>query len=101
MRLVCFFDVPSVTEKEKKEAQRFREFLLKKGFVMMQWSMYAKHLLYNDSLESLSNSIKNRLPENGNLMLIEMTDKQFENLLIYNNFQRTKPPKKYETIELF
>lgn len=101
MRLICFFDVPSVTEKEKKEAQQFREFLLKKGFIMMQWSMYAKHLLYNDSLESLSNSIKNKLPENGNLMLIEMTDKQFECLLVYNNFQRTRPPKKYEIIELF
>lgn len=101
MRLVCFFDVPSVTEKERKEAQRFRQFLLKKGFVMLQWSVYVKHLLYNDSVESLSNSIKNNLPENGDLILLEMTDKQFENLLIYNNFQRQSPPRKYYELELF
>ncbi len=101
MRLVCLFDVPNVSKKEKKDAQLFREFLLKKGFIMLQWSMYAKHILYNDNIETLSQSIKNRLPENGNLMLIEMTDKQFERIQIFNNYHKNNPPRKYQQLELF
>jgi CRISPR-associated protein Cas2 len=101
MRLICLFDLPSVSDEEVKNAKNFREFLLKKGFVMLQWSMYVKHLLYNDSVTHLSESIRRKLPENGNLMLIEMTDRQFESIMVFNNYQTQKPPRKYSELELF
>jgi CRISPR-associated protein Cas2 len=101
MRLICSFDLPCVTEKEIKEAKKFREFLLKKGFIMLQWSIYSKHLLNNDNIRHLKESIQNNLPEKGSLILIEMTDKQFESIAIYDNYQRTRPPRKYYGLELF
>ena len=41
MRIVVFFDLPVVTAKEKKAAAKFRKFLIKDGYNMMQWSVYS------------------------------------------------------------
>ena len=42
MRIVVFFDLPVVTAKEKKAAAKFRKFLIKDGYNMMQWSVYSR-----------------------------------------------------------
>ena len=36
MRMLVFFDLPVVTAKEKKDAAKFRKFLLKDGYHMVQ-----------------------------------------------------------------
>ena len=38
MRLMVFFDLPVVKDKDRKAAAKFRRFLLKDGYVMVQWS---------------------------------------------------------------
>ena len=43
MRIVVFFDLPVVTAKEKKAAAKFRKFLIKDGYNMMQWSSVLPH----------------------------------------------------------
>ena len=42
MRVIVFFDLPSVTVAERKEYLRFRKFLLSDGYIMMQESVYCK-----------------------------------------------------------
>ena len=42
MRMLVFFDLPVVTAKEKKDAAKFRKFLLKDGYNMVQWSVYSR-----------------------------------------------------------
>ena len=42
MRMLVFFDLPVVTAKEKKDAAKFRKFLLKDGYHMVQWSVYSR-----------------------------------------------------------
>ena len=42
MRLILFFDLPSVDSKDLVEYRNFRRFLIKNGFIMMQESVYSK-----------------------------------------------------------
>ena len=40
MRMLCMFDLPVDTEKEKRAYRIFRKNLIKEGFVMIQFSIY-------------------------------------------------------------
>ena len=40
MRIIVMFDLPTVTQAERQEYTKFRKFLLKSGFIMMQTSVY-------------------------------------------------------------
>lgn len=39
MRVLCFFDLPVKTKRERKQATQFRSFLIKDGFYMIQFSI--------------------------------------------------------------
>ncbi len=36
MRMIVFFDLPSVTYVDQKEYNKFHKFLIKNGYIMMQ-----------------------------------------------------------------
>ena len=42
MRVMVFFDLPVESTPQRKEYSKFRKFLLKEGFIMMQKSVYSK-----------------------------------------------------------
>ena len=42
MRLIVFFDLPVGTKEERREATRFRNDLIKNGYYMVQFSVYAR-----------------------------------------------------------
>ena len=77
MRLMIFFDLPTVTNKDLTEYRRFRKFLLKNGFIMMQESIYCKIVLNNNSTKLLKTQINKNLPPNGLVELMQITEKQF------------------------
>ena len=52
MRLLVFFDLPTITSLDKKEYRQFRKFLIKDGFIMMQESVYSKLALNQSVLNS-------------------------------------------------
>ncbi len=50
MRIILFFDLPSVTYSDQKEYSKFHKFLIKNGYIMMQESVYAKLALNNSGI---------------------------------------------------
>lgn len=42
MRVIVFFDLPTLTASDKREYNAFRKFLIRDGFFMMQESVYCK-----------------------------------------------------------
>ena len=42
MRVIVFFDLPTESLDDRREYRKFRKFLVKKGFLMMQESVYSK-----------------------------------------------------------
>lgn len=80
MRIIICFDLPTITYKDMVNYRRFRKFLIKNGFVMMQESIYSKLVINRNSLALVKKHIIDNLPSNGNIQLIEITEKQFSNI---------------------
>lgn len=80
MRMVVFFDLPVVTHKQIAEYRRFHKFLIKNGFVMMQESVYSKLVINRNSMMLVKKKVKDNLPENGNIQLLEITEKQYASI---------------------
>lgn len=51
---MVMFDLPTMTTKNHREYTRFRKFLLKSGFMMLQESVYCKLALNQTVAESLA-----------------------------------------------
>ena len=58
MRVIVFFDLPTLTLEDKKEYRNFRKFLLKRGFAMMQESVYSKLALNTTVANGIVASVK-------------------------------------------
>lgn len=80
MRIVIFFDLPTITNKDLTEYRNFRKFLLTNGFIMMQESVYSKLVLNNNSSALLKKQIIKNLPHAGLVQMMQITEKQFANI---------------------
>lgn len=77
MRIMVFFDLPVETNVDKKEYRRFRKFLIKEGFIMMQESVYSKLALNASVVESVRKRIILNKPVKGIVQSLVVTEKQF------------------------
>jgi len=77
MRVILFFDLPTETLEDKREYRNFRKFLIKKGFLMMQESVYCKLALNQTVASAVVSAVKNNKPKDGLVQLLVVTEKQF------------------------
>lgn len=77
MRLMVFFDLPTVTLEDKRNYRIFRKLLIKNGFLMMQESVYCKMLTSPTAENSVKNLIHNNKPPKGKVQLLTITERQF------------------------
>ena len=63
MRVIVFFDLPTQTLEDKREYRKFRKFLIKKGFLMMQESVYCRLVLNQTVASAVVTAIKNNKPK--------------------------------------
>ena len=77
MWLMCFFDLPVGTPAQKKMATRFRNHLKRDGFIMLQWSVYARLCKGEGAVEKHILRIKGALPKTGSVRCLQITDKQY------------------------
>ena len=80
MRMIVFFDLPTETVQERREYSRFRKFLVRNGFFMMQKSVYSKLVINNVTCLAVKKRIRDNLPATGNVELLEITENQFSRI---------------------
>lgn len=80
MRMIIFFDLPTTTHKYLVEYQKFRKFLIKNGFIMLQESVYSKLIINRSSASLVRKKILDNLPSSGNIQLLEITEKQYASI---------------------
>lgn len=80
MRLLVFFDLPMLTDKDKREYQKFHKYLVRNGFIMMQKSVYSKLVINNMTSAAVKQRIRNNLPADGIVELLEITENQFSGI---------------------
>lgn len=91
MWLFVFFDLPTETKTDRRNASQFRKSLLKDGFTMMQFSVYCRHCASSESADVHERRINRLLPPLGKVSLLRITDKQYGN--IANFWGRIQTPK--------
>jgi CRISPR-associated protein Cas2 len=80
MRIMVFFDLPTETMNDKREYRKFRSFLVKKGFLMMQESVYCKLALNQTSSTAIVKSLRDNKPAKGLVQIMIVTEKQFSRM---------------------
>ena len=80
MRVIVFFDLPMVTMEERREYAKFRKYLVKSGFIMMQESVYSKLVQNATVADSIISNVKKNKPPEGLVQLISITEKQFQKM---------------------
>jgi CRISPR-associated protein Cas2 len=80
MWLMLMFDLPTKTKKQRRKYTWFHKELEKEGYIMIQYSVYAKVFSSTESANLGKKRIKEFVKHNlkdGNIRLLMFTDKQF------------------------
>lgn len=80
MRLIVFFDLPMMSDKDRREYSKFHKFLVKNGFIMMQKSVYTKLVINNVTSALVKEKVAKNLPSSGTVELLEITENQYSKI---------------------
>ena len=90
MWLLLAFDLPVTTPAERKAASQFRFGLLDDGFEMAQYSVYMRYCGSKNIARSHIRKVSERLPKYGKVDILQFTDRQYENIVSFDNGSRKK-----------
>lgn len=77
--ILVMFDLPVLTDEERRSASRFRKDLLDNGYLMIQFSIYARPCVSYEQMQTHIARVKSITPEAGNVRLMFITDQQWGN----------------------
>ena len=80
MRLMVFFDLPTLTKADKKAYVQFRRFLIQDGYDMIQWSVYGRVTNGFDDMETHIKRLSRNLPADGSVRCLVISEKQFSQM---------------------
>lgn len=80
MQLMCFFDLPVVTGRDRRNYRKFRKMLLNNGFMMIEESVYSRMVINGNSRRTVESTIRQNKPPKGVVALLTVTEKQFANM---------------------
>lgn len=101
MWLFVTFDLPTGTKSERRLASNFRKGLLQDGFSMMQFSVYIRHCASKESMEVHIKRVTSIVPSKGLVSIIQITDKQYGNIVNLWGKKDTPKKKAPTQVELF
>lgn len=82
MRIMVFFDLPTLTSANRRDYAQFRKYLIKNGFIMLQESVYCKLALNATVSEAIAQGIRKNKPPEGLVQILTLTEKQFSKMEI-------------------
>jgi CRISPR-associated protein Cas2 len=80
MRVIVFFDLPTLTAEDRRNYTHFRKYLLKSGFVMVQESVYSKLALNTTIVNAVIANVRKNKPPEGLIQLMTVTEKQYSKM---------------------
>lgn len=82
MWLFVFFDLPVGTKAERRLATRFRNFLKDDGYMMLQFSVYARIARGEDAASKHVQRVTKKLPTKGSVRVLQVTDQQYARMRV-------------------
>ena len=101
MWVVVMFDLPTDTKNARRDYTRFRKGLIEDGFVMLQFSVYARACPSEENAQVHSKRIKANLPPAGQVRLMNFTDAQFKRMQVFCGKKRSRPESPGQQLEFF
>jgi CRISPR-associated protein Cas2 len=99
--IVAMFDLPMHDKALKKAYARFRKSLLQAGFARMQFSVYIRHCASEENVAVHAARIRKAVPDDGEIRLMIVTDKQVERMQVFWGKRRIEPETPPAQLELF
>lgn len=101
MWIVAMFDLPVDTKAARRAYTQFRKVLLKDGFTRMQFSVYIRHCASEENTLVHVQRVEKAIPDDGEVRVISITDKQFERMKVFWGKRRKPPEHPPAQLELF
>ncbi len=95
MWVLTLFDLPVATKEQRHHASRFRQRLRDDGFVMLQYSVYARPCPNDENARIHYDRVRAMLPPEGEVRLLTLTDMQFSRMKVFHGEkvrEAEKPP---------
>jgi CRISPR-associated protein Cas2 len=80
MRLLLFFDLPIIVDRQKRAYTHFLKAIKRQGFYMLQYSVYVKLNMDQRAAESSIKQVKEILPKEGYVAILMVTERQFASI---------------------
>ena len=96
MWLFVMFDLPVDSKEARKKYTQFRTGIMKMGFEMLQFSVYARYYPSEEAADTFRKRIKKTLPPAGEVRVMAITDRQFGKMDVFYGKKREpteKPPE--------
>jgi CRISPR-associated protein Cas2 len=90
MWLFAMFDLPVDTKTARRQYAQFRKALIKEGFSMLQYSVYARYCPSEESAAVYKQRLRPVLPPDGQVRLLCITERQFGKMEVY--FGKARKP---------
>ena len=89
--VVVFFDLPVDTPEARKAAADFRKDLIRDGYFMMQFSVYARPCSSADRVDTQVRRLRPKMPTRGEVRALVITDAQWGRMIIVQSQKKVSP----------
>jgi CRISPR-associated protein Cas2 len=101
MWVLVFFDLPTETKQQRKDAAKFRKNIMGDGFTMFQFSIYIRRCTSKENAEAHRRRVRELMPKVGKIGIMTITDKQFGDMELYFGKFYRPPEAEGQQLELF
>lgn len=99
--VLVFFDLPVGTPEERKAATNFRKDLIHDGYMMVQFSVYARPCGTADRVETQVRRLKSRIPSKGEVRGLMISDAQWGRMIVMRSQRITEAEKMPAQMQFF
>lgn len=99
--VLVFFDLPVGSPEERRDANNFRKDLIKDGYFMVQFSVYARPCGTADRVETHVRRLKSKIPAQGEVRGLMISDAQWGRMIIMRSQQNADAEKMPAQMQFF
>lgn len=99
--LFAMFDLPVDDKDARRQYTQFRKALLKHGFSMLQYSVYARYFASEESSGAYRKCVQAVVPPDGQVRLMTVTDRQFGKMDVFLGENALQPRNRRSSLSFF
>lgn len=101
MWIIVMFDLPVDTPEARANYSAFRKQLLENSFIMLQYSVYARHAYSEENANTHIGRTKSAIPPDGHVRIFQITDKQYQRMQVFLGKTRKKTEQPPQQLTFF